>query len=183
MNPAVTLAFWRLGRVQNVDAFFYIVFQFLGAVAGVYATAAVLWQVLADPNVFFVVTQPGSPGPAVAWIAEFIISFVLMATVLISGSNPAWASRTGLYAGGLVFLYIMVEGPLSGMSMNPARTFGSAYVARSWDSLWIYFTAPVAGMMAAAQLFRISGAKPMCAKLRHDRRLRCIFCGQEGATT
>jgi aquaporin Z len=69
---------------------------------------------------------------------------------------------------------------LSGMSMNPARTFGSALAAQDWSSVWIYFTGPPLGMLLAAELFvRLPGTRAViCAKLHHDNKRRCIFrCG------
>jgi Acetyltransferase (GNAT) domain/Major intrinsic protein len=82
-----------------------------------------------------------------------------------------------LLAGALVATYISVESPLSGMSMNPARTFGSAFNARIWNSLWIYFTAPPLGMLLAAEIYlRLKGAGGvLCAKLHHHNHKRCIF--------
>ena len=76
--------------------------------------------------------------------------------------------------------YISLESPLSGMSMNPARSFGSAVAARLWTGLWIYFTAPPLGMLLAAQIYlAVKGAHAViCAKLDHDNHKRCIFrCG------
>src|SRR5215471_13876497 len=74
-------------------------------------------------------------------------------------------------------MYYTFEAPLSGMSTNPARTFGSALHANYWHALWIYFIAPALGMLAAGQLFLLvrGGAPPYCAKLHHANRERCIF--------
>ena len=84
---------------------------------------------------------------------------------------------TGLCAGILVATYITLEAPLSGMSMNPARTFGSAVSAQLWTALWIYFVAPPLGMLLAAELsVRRHGAQSvLCAKLHHHNTRRCIF--------
>jgi aquaporin Z len=90
------------------------------------------------------------------------------------------ARYTGLFAAFLVATYIIVEAPISGMSMNPARTFGSAFSARVWTALWIYFTAPPLGMVLAAEVYlRLRGARSvLCAKLHHQNSQRCIFrCG------
>ena len=87
---------------------------------------------------------------------------------------------TGIFAGILVTTYVSLEAPLSGMSMNPARTLGSALSSRVWDSLWVYFTAPPIGMLAAAELYlRLRGKRGVvCAKLHHQNDKRCIFhCG------
>jgi len=93
-------------------------------------------------------------------------------------NRPSIARWTGVCAGLLVALYITLESPISGMSMNPARTFGSAFVGRTWTGWWIYFTAPPLGMLAAAELYRHwRGARGLfCAKLHHPAGVRCIFC-------
>ena len=98
----------------------------------------------------------------------------------VSGS-VRFARYTGVGAGALVALYIIVEGPVSGMSMNPARSFASAAPAGMWHALWIYFVAPLAGMLAAAELqLRLARRRP-CAKLVHTPGQRCIHCGHQPA--
>ena len=129
----------------------------------------------AHPAVKYVATRPGPNGTGVAFAAELIISFLLM-WVLLRVSNIARLARfTGLFAGVLVAVYISLEAPLSGMSMNPARTFGSAVAANAWDSLWIYFTAPPLGMLLAGEIYLRGGHKVFCAKLHHHNNKRCIF--------
>jgi aquaporin Z len=102
-------------------------------------------------------------------------------SVILSISNMEKLARyTGLFAGALVATYITLEAPISGMSMNPARTLGSAFSAHSWTALWIYFTAPMSGMLLAAEVYvRLRGARAVhCAKLHHQNPHRCIFrCG------
>jgi aquaporin Z len=103
-----------------------------------------------------------------------------MLTVLVVSNAPRAARFTGLCCGALVAVWITIEAPLSGMSMNPARTLGSAASACVFTSLWIYFAAPLAGMLLAAECFvRAAGARRVhCAKLHHPNRRRCIFrCG------
>jgi aquaporin Z len=119
-------------------------------------------------------------GSIAAFIAEGLISFVMMSMVLKVSNHPRLARFTGLCAGALVALYITFEAPLSGMSMNPARTFGPAMLAHTAATLWIYFTAPLAGMLLAAEAYvRIDArAHVRCAKLYHPNNVRCIFrCG------
>jgi hypothetical protein len=98
--------------------------------------------------------------------------------ILRVSNHPRRAHLTGVCAGLLVALYITLEAPLSGMSMNPARTLGSAVFARDWTALWIYFVAPPLGMLAAAELYRRRRAPKavFCAKLHHQNDRRCIFC-------
>lgn len=178
INPAVTLTFFRLGKIAPWDAFFYVLAQFLGGLAGVLLVAAVMGQIVAHPTVNFVATLPGPRGPWVAFGTETLISFGLMLTVLITTNTETLGRYTGLFAGLLVATYIAVEAPFSGMSMNPARSFASAAPARQWMSLWVYFTAPFLGMLLAAELYlRTMGvAKVFCAKLNHYNHKRCIFC-------
>jgi aquaporin Z len=177
-NPATTLTFFRLGKVRRRDALGYIGAQFAGAAAGVGVAWAVLGPRLADPATHFATTVPGARGVAAAFFAEVVISFLLMSVILRVSNHGRFARYTGLCAGVMVALFITLEGPLSGMSMNPARTLGSALFARDWTALWIYFVAPPAGMLAAAELYlrqRGPGAV-FCAKLHHQNRKRCIFC-------
>ena len=174
-NPAVTLTFYRLGKVKGADAVFYVLAQFAGGAAGVLLAALLLGRAVADPSVNYVVTVPGGLGVAAAFAAEVFISFVLMSVVLRASNHARLARWTGLLAGLLVALYISVESPVSGMSMNPARTFGSAVSAQLWTALWVYFTAPLLGMLLAAEVFARAGARAACAKLHHHNRKRCIF--------
>jgi aquaporin Z len=180
LNPSVTLTFLRLGKVAPWDALFYIVAQFVGGLLGVKVAAAVLGRALADPTVNYVATTPGARGAFIAFLAEAVISFGLMGTVLIVSNTERLARLTGVFAGVLVAAYITLEAPLSGMSMNPARTFGSALPASTWKAWWVYFTAPFLGMFLAAEAYRrIRGAQNViCAKLHHHNSARCIFrCG------
>jgi aquaporin Z len=120
----------------------------------------------------------------VAFFAELLISFGLMSIVLLASNTDRLARFTGMFAGLLVAMYITLEAPLSGMSMNPARTFGSAVGARSWGFLWVYFTAPPLGMLLAASMYRRAwGLRGIiCAKLHHNNDKRCIFrCGYRKA--
>lgn len=182
MNPAVTLTFLGLGRVGPRDALFYVVAQFAGGVLGLLACARLFGRLLSDPHVNWVATVPGERGVAVAFVAELAISFLLMSVVLRVSSRPALARYTGLCAGALVALYITFEAPLSGMSMNPARSFGSALLAHAWPAYWVYVAAPLSGMSLAALVHsRASPAGALaCAKLHHQNRYRCIFCGANG---
>jgi len=143
MNPAMTLTFFRLGKMDRWDAFFYIVAQFLGGVFGVAVASVLLGMVVAHPSVNYAVTRPGPLGIRVAFLAEVLISFVLLLTVLTVSNSKGWARYTGLFGGALIASYITFEAPLSGMSMNPARTFGSALLAKSFGALWLYLRAKV----------------------------------------
>jgi aquaporin Z len=177
MNPAVTLAFLSRGLISPPDAAAYILAQFVGGAAGVLVFRALLPRVVAHPAVRFVVTEPGPRGPLIALAAEALISFVLFLTVLLSSNTPALAPYTPFFAGSLVALYITFEAPLSGMSMNPARTFGSALHARRFRHTWVYALAPVLAMLAAASVHAAAFPPPSaCPKLARCSDPRCIFC-------
>lgn len=180
LNPSFTLTFYRLGKLKGHDAFFYIIAQFAGGLAGVLLMSQVLGMRLAHPNVNYVVTVPGTAGIALAFVAESLITFILMSVVLLVSNHARYASRTGLCAGALIAAYITFEAPFSGMSMNPARTLGSALPAQVWTAWWIYFTAPLLGMLTAAQVYLMTKGSPprACAKLHHQNVKRCIFCGK-----
>lgn len=177
MNPAFTLCFLRLGKINRWDAAFYVAAQFVGGITGVLLAVSVAGRFVRDQAVRYVVTVPGEHGVIAAWVAEFLISAALMAMVLGVNRFPRLAPRTGYFAGALIAVYIMFEAPLSGMSMNPARSFGSAAVAQVWQNLWVYFTAPPAGMLAAVELHRFAGRHPqlLCPRLNHCSHTPSIF--------
>jgi aquaporin Z len=182
LNPSVTLTFLRLGKIRGWDAIFYIGSQFAGAALGVALVARLLGTTVSDPAVRYVVTTPGPRGPWVALLAEFVIATILMSAVLYFSNHHRLAGYTGLVAGLLVATYITIEAPFSGMSLNPARTVGSALPPMIWDGLWVYLTAPPLGMLFAAEvyLWRKGRQAVKCCKLHHDNDKRCIFCGANG---
>jgi aquaporin Z len=178
LNPAVTLIFFRLGRIEPGDAAWYVVAQFAGGIAGVAAMSGLLGErIVAHPAVHYVVTGPGIYGTATAFAAEALLSFILMLVVLLVSNRPALNRYTGLAVGALVAVFITVDAPISGMSLNPARSLGSALPANYWDGLWIYFTAPLLGMSLAASLYvrRKGHGAVLCCKFHHENDRRCIF--------
>lgn len=180
INPSTTITFFRLGKVAPWDTLFYIVFQFIGGLTGALLASVVLSAWVSHPAVHYVVTTPGKAGAVVAFVAEIVITFILMTVILNVSNNARLHKFTGLCAGALVATYITLEAPISGMSMNPARTFASAVPAHYWAALWVYFTAPLIGMLAAAEVYvQTKGtARVACAKLHHENCRRCIFCGK-----
>lgn len=178
LNPVLTLTFFRLGKINREDTVFYILAQFIGGIAGVCLASFLLGSLISDPSVSYATTVPGIHGSGVAFVAELIISFGLMLMVLSVSNSPKLTRFTGLFAGILITLYITVEAPLSGMSMNPARTLASALSAQVWTALWIYFTAPFLGMFLAAEVYlRLKGRESiLCAKIHHPHPdIHCHF--------
>lgn len=180
-NPAVTLTFLRLGKIGRWDALFYTMAQFMGGLGGVILVQSILGQRFTASPVLSVSTRPGDFGAGAAFLAEVVITALLMGVILCVSNSPRLERYTGLFAGGLVALYITIEAPISGMSLNPARSFASAAPAAMWEHLWIYFVAPPLGMLAAAQIYlRVAGRNRIhCAKLHHQNSRRCIFCAPQ----
>ena len=177
-NPAVTLTFYRLRKVTPWDALFYCITQLSGAVAGVALASLLLRGAPAHHAIRYAATLPGIYGDGIAFVAELVISFLLMSAILFASNHQLLAPYTHHFAALLAAVYIAFESPLSGMSTNPARTFGPAVYARYWHALWIYFVAPPLGMLAGGQVFLLirQGKGPYCAKLHHHNDKRCIFC-------
>jgi aquaporin Z len=156
INPAVTLSFLRVKKIGGWDALFYIIFQTAGGTLTVYGMAFLMGENLKAAPLFDVVTVPGKSGPAVAAITELIIAAVMMTMVLFT-ADYAWGKKySRLIAGGLVCIFVVVAGPISGFGMNPARSFASALPADIWTSFWIYLLMPLSGMLGAAEIYLFS---------------------------
>ena len=191
INPSVTLGFLRLGKISGLDSAFYICAQFIGAVLGVALFAALMATWASDPAVNFIVTIPGAWGWWAAFVAEFAITFAMFLLILESTTSLRLRRYTGLFAGGLLMTLIIIESPISGTSLNPARSTGSAVFAVGWNSLPLYFIAPPLGAQIAVLTYRRlrRGRDVPCAKLNHHppgdpRALRCHMknCAHRDAT-
>jgi aquaporin Z len=179
INPAVTLAFWRLGKVPAHDAVLYMLAQFAGAFAGA-AAAGLMFRSL-TVSVQYAATVPG-PGYGTLTVlgAELAITFLLVFTIFVCVNKPSVAPRTGIIAGVLVALLVAIEAPVSGTSLNPARSLAPAVLAPIYTGLWAYFAGPAAGALIAALAYsRQWGGATVCAKLYHTERYPCPFdtCG------
>ena len=184
MNPALTLTFYRLGKIKFWDATFYILFQFIGGTIGVYAVYFIFGKVFSNPPVNYIITIPIKDSITIPFLAEALMSFLLMAMVLFTTNKVSLAKYTGVIAGIMLAIFISVEAPFSGMSINPARSFASAFPSNIWTAFWIYLTAPPIGMLLAAQLYISTKGKKsiICAKLNHDNNIKCIFnCGYKNS--
>ncbi|HMO38771.1 MAG TPA: aquaporin [Saprospiraceae bacterium] len=154
MNPAVTLAFLQLDRIRPADAAWYILAQFAGGTIAVLLFKWLAFDLIAAPEVNFAVTVPGQSGIWPALGLEMLLSFLLLGMVLVLSNHRTLAPYTGYFVGGLLVVYITFEAPFSGMSINPARTFASAFAANMWTGWWLYFVGPAAAMSLSAFLYR-----------------------------
>ncbi|MBA4120166.1 MAG: hypothetical protein C0513_05630 [Isosphaera sp.] len=182
MNPAVTIAYVRLGRIRPALAAGYIAGQLALGTLGVVAIGLVVGPWFTDAPVRYAPTVPGKFGVAAAFAAELAMTFTLMLILLIVSNTKRLAAYTPVFAGLMVFLYITIEAPVSGMSINPARTLASAIASGEFSAIWVYLTAPVLGMLAAAELYTRLPRLPAvhCCKLNHLRHEACVHCGCDG---
>jgi aquaporin NIP len=144
-NPAVTLGFASVGRITKKTAVTYWMAQCLGAIAAV----AVLDLVLPAGSGFGA-TVPAVPAlQAVVW--EAILTFVLVFVIMGVATDPrGHGSASGIAIGGAICLDAFFGGPVTGASMNPARSLAPALFQGTLPTLWIYFIGPAAGAVAAA---------------------------------
>jgi len=174
MNPAVTLANYQLDRIAGWDAFWYIAAQGVGSVLFVLLFKTFFFKYIAAPQINYLITIPGHSGIAAAFWAELIMAIVMFSTILVI-SNSKWAKYTAYAAGLLVCLFITFEAPISGMSINPARTFGSAFSANNFTAFWLYIIAPILGMQLAAFLYR----KWYFVTKGECKSMKCFMSGQK----
>lgn len=148
INPAVTVAFWWVGRFPGSEVIPYIAAQCAGATLG----SLVLVNAVGHVGNLGA-TVPGIPIGA-AFAIEWLLSFVLMFVIMAVATDERVANGSaGLAVGLTVGFCALMGGPLTGASMNPARSLGPAVVGDLWQSHWIYWAAPVTGMLASARLY------------------------------
>jgi len=144
LNPAVTVGFWAARRLPAGQVPLYVSSQVLGAVA-----ASVALRVLFPQSKLLGATMPAG-SEVQSLVLELILTFLLMLTILnVSTGAKEKGITAGIAVGALIGLEAMFGGPISGASMNPARSFGPALVAGHWEHLWLYLVAPTVGAVGA----------------------------------
>ena len=154
LNPAVSLAFAALGRLRVAELCAYVVAQLVGACAAAYLLGFLVAEL--DPVAALGVTRAaeGVSLPAL-FVIEFVITALLMFVIAaVATDNRAVGELAGIAIGLWVFLAALVAGPLTGASMNPARSVGPALVAGHLEALWVYVAAPCLGAVVGAMLYR-----------------------------
>lgn len=158
INPAVTLGVWAAGLMDAGRAISYIVFQLLGGVLGALALRFALGGAESGLGAT-TLADAASVGqavvkvtPAMGLFIEAVLTFFLVNAVLNTGD--AKTEHAGLAIGLTLTLAILMGGPLTGASLNPARTLGPAIAADIYDDIWVYFAGPALGALAAAALWR-----------------------------
>jgi MIP family channel proteins len=163
LNPAVTVGFFLVKRIPGRDLLLYIPVQFLGAIVGAFCLR------LFFPDQAVVGATLPSISPFSAFLMEVILSGLLMFVILnVSTGHMEKGIMAGVAVGGAVALCAMVGGPLTGASMNPARSLGPALFSQGKESLWIYLIAPFIGTALVSPSCRFIQAGECCAVQERD---------------
>lgn len=156
-NPAVTIAFWLSGRLPFATVPPYIMSQCAAAIA-----ASLLWVFLAPGHNNYGATLPAGSNMQ-SWVMEVVLSFFLMFVILnVATGAKEKGLMAGVAIGATVGLDALFGGPISGASMNPARSLGPALAAGEWQQLWIYMTAPIVGTALAVPTCRLACDTECC---------------------
>ena len=166
INPAVTIPMMITKKISVADGIGYIIFQLIGAVVAAFSLKAILPEIGAKVNFG---TQGGPSellnSSIIAGITvEIILTFFLVTVIFLTAVHKkAPAGIHGISIGGMVFLLHLVGVPLTGASMNPARTFGPAVVSGFWELHWLYWVAPIIGGIIAGVIMNyifVNNAEP-----------------------
>lgn len=158
LNPAVTLGFFAARRFPGKQVATYIGAQLLGACA-----ASLLLRALFPEHASLGATLPAG-SVAQAFVFEFVLTAILMFVILsVSTGGKERGITAGIVVGSVIALEALFAGPITGASMNPARSFAPAIVAGRLEHLWIYLTAPIAGALCAVLACRAMREAGCCA--------------------
>jgi len=172
-NPAVTLAFLHLRKITPMGAVGYALAQLAGATAGAYLVVLVWGH---DANSVDVgATLPATGGPLAALAAEIVMTCALLLLVLNFVDRPRLMPFTAAAAALLVVVLAFVGGPVSGTSLNPARSLGPDLAGQIWTWQWIYLLAPTVGALLASLYYGWRHETVACGKLIHDSAYTCRF--------
>ena len=177
-NPIVSFTFFCLGRMHRLDALFYV-----GRSVSRRSTGRTCGTDSAWCSSRLSLGALRGHGSRPLWVPAALLAECFMGLLTddrrAAERQPCRAlSRfTWLLVGLLVTLYVIAFSPVSGFSLNPARTVSSAIFAGVWTAMWLYFSAPVSGMLLAASLYVLtSGSEAvLCAKIYHDLHSPCPF--------
>ena len=157
INPAVTIAFWASGRFDKKEVLPYITAQMVGAILA----SAILYAL------FPLHETQGATLPAgtaiQSFILEVILTFLLMFVIIkVSTGSKEIGTMAGIAIGGVVGLEAMFAGPITGASMNPARSIAPAIFSGNFEHLWLYILAPILGALLAILACRVIKGKECC---------------------
>lgn len=155
VNPAVTIGAWLLKRIDPVDAVVYILAQLSGGVLGALLVKGLLDDEGAATNYGAVDVSPLLANDFAGMVVEALGTFFLVLAVVAVALNPrAWRDWAPLVIGTTYGLGVMVFGPLTGGSLNPARWFGPALIGEEFGGTWPYLVGPLVGAILAVLMYR-----------------------------
>jgi aquaporin NIP len=163
LNPAVTIGFFAAHRFAVALVFPYVFSQLAGAV-----TASLMLHQLFPLHPTLGATHPS--GPAVqSFVLELIMTTILMFVILsVSSHGKEKGIQAGIAVGSVIALEALFGGPVSGASMNPARSFAPALISMRLDGLWIYLIAPVLGALFAVTVCKAVHSKGCCRVINQE---------------
>ncbi|PSB03137.1 MIP/aquaporin family protein [Merismopedia glauca] len=177
INPAVSLAFWIQGKMSEIDFLGYIIAQFCGGIVGAFLLVTVWGKYAASVNNGM--TLPGTDYSLLfVFSAEIYMTFLLVLSISIFLSSSRLMQWTPLMTWLLMATMVWLGSPISGTSVNPARSFGPALVTWFWQDQWIYYIGPILGSLMAVMAFRLLSMgkrSVLTGKLFHVPHYRCIF--------
>lgn len=177
VNPAISVGFFILGKMDIQDAAGYVVSQMAGAIVGAEAGRFAVGRWAAQVNGAALTPSP-SVSTGWAFLAEVAATFALAFLIYTFVSHRSLVHWTPAMVTVAVGILVWLDGNISGCGMNPARWFGCAFAAGYWRLYWVYVLGPLAGSVAAASLRR-SGLfphpVPRTGKVLHDPNYRSIF--------
>ena len=182
INPSVSLAFWLNGKMLFADFIGYVIAQMLGGMVGAMALAGAWKQYAASIN-------NGMTLPGDGWtlwqvfVAEVFITALLVLLIFIFVSNKRLMRWTPLMCWLVIAIMVWLEAPISGTSLNPARSFGPALISGNWTGQWIYAIAPPLGGVLGMLVFRFvsgEGREVLTGKLFHVPNYRTLFRCKSG---
>jgi aquaporin Z len=177
VNPSISLAFWAHGKMHHHDLIGYLISQFLGAFLGE-VLVLLVWGPYAK-SVSDGITMSGFDYPLwVVFLAEMALTALLVLVIFTCVSSRRFMHWTPLFTWLLVATMVWLESPISGTSLNPARSTGPALFSGQWNCQWLYWIAPPLGALIAVGLYRLlapGNCDVMTGKLCHHSSYRSIF--------
>lgn len=158
-NPAVSIGFWVAGRLKGSIAFYYSVSQITAAITAsfvlgmLFPNAPTMGETIPSSTVFQ------------SFTLEIILTFILMFVIInVATGSKEQGLMAGLAIGFTVLICALVGGPISGASMNPARTIGPAIISSWFSHIWIYITAPIIGSVLSIMVWKVLKGKELNVK-------------------
>jgi len=175
LNPVISLGFFILKKLKAKDMVMYVVMQFLGAATGAYLASHLYSGAVQEINLAMTLPDKDYSTGSI-FLFETLATGLLVSLIFVVTSIRVLARFTGVFAGLLVACEVYVIAGITGASMNPARSFGPAFIVGNFDEFWIYLTAPLVASIIVSVLFKTIFFDPLCGKLFHPHQdTHCIF--------